>query len=289
MNTEIARLKELWEDGQDHHIIRYVKTYKRGDEFGALITPAATTNLMSLLSRCCQQAIYRQQLVPVLLRAFGCLSYSLAYIHNDKETRHRDIKPHNILYHRTQQREEEFLWADFGLAKNFSQSSDSATRGPFEGTDEYAAPEALEHASHGRSADIFSLGCVFLEILGVILTATLDREMPGSIRRLAPYHLNISRTENWVDDQIREEQRKADRSLVPLLKLSRKMIARDATLRPKISEVVRTLADVQHATRVTMFCTKCWPHLEESCHNRRRIMHRDPRVTWRDLKHYFHR
>jgi serine/threonine protein kinase len=287
METEIARLKELWEDGRDHHIIRYVKTYQRGDEFGALFTPAATTNLMSLLSRYCQQATDRQQLKPALLRALGCLSYSLAYIHNDKETRHRDIKPHNILYHRTPQREEEFLWADFGLAKNFSQSGVSATVSTFEGTDEYAAPETLQHESHGRSADIFSLGCVFLEILGVILTATLNRNAQDSIRSFTPYHRNVRRLENWIDAQVREEQRRSDRSLIPLLKLSRKMIAQDAPLRPKISEVVRDLADV-HATGATMFCSKCWPHLEESCRRQRRIMHRNHRVTWRHLKYYLH-
>jgi hypothetical protein len=29
MDTEIAKLEELWEDGQDHSIVRYVKTYQR--------------------------------------------------------------------------------------------------------------------------------------------------------------------------------------------------------------------------------------------------------------------
>jgi hypothetical protein len=288
METEITRLKELWEGGQDHHIIRYVKTYQRGDEFGALFTPAATTNLMSLLSRYCQQAADRQQLKPVLLRAFGCLSYSLAYIHNDKETRHRDIKPHNILYHKTPQREEEFLWADFGLAKNFSQSGVSGTANSFEGTDEYAAPEAVRPAQHGRSADIFSLGCVFLEILCVILTANLDRTVRGSLRSLTPYRLNVRDIRDWIDFQIRAEERSSDRRLVPLLKLSRKMIAEDPRERPKISDVVRDLADSHARGGVAMFCSKCWPHLEASCRHGRQIMHRDRRVTWRDLKHMFH-
>ena len=39
--------------------------------------------------------------------------------------------------------------------------------------------------------DIFSLGCVFLEILSVILMATLDRNAPDGLRRLTPYSLNI--------------------------------------------------------------------------------------------------
>jgi serine/threonine protein kinase len=288
MDTEIARLKELWEDGQDHHIIRYVKTYQRGDEFGALFTPAATTNLMSLLSRYCNQTADRQQLRPILLRAFGCLSYSLAYIHNDKETRHRDIKPHNILYHRTPHREDEFLWADFGLAKNFSQSGNSATQNSFEGTNEYAAPETLSNAKHGRSADIFSLGCVFLEIFCVILLATISRDDPRGLRRLTPYRLNIGRIKEWVELQSKAEERGQNRRLIPLLKLSRKMVAENPQHRPKISDVVRELAAV-HAEGVTMFCTKCWPHLEESCRRGHQIMHRDRRVTWRNLREKFHR
>jgi len=288
MDTEIARLQELWEDGQDHHIIRYIKTYQRGDEFGALFTPAATTNLMSLLSRYCNQAADRQQLRPILLRAFGCLSYSLAYIHNDKETRHRDIKPHNILYHRTPQREDEFLWADFGLAKNFSRSGVSATENSFVGTEEYAAPETLRHARHGRSADIFSLGCVFLEILSVILMETLGRNVPDGLRRLTPYCHNIGRVRDWVDLQVKAEERRQSRRLIPLLKLSRRMVAENPWDRPKISDVVRDLAGI-HADGVTMFCTKCWPHLEESRLRRRQIMHRNPRVTWQHLRDIFHR
>lgn len=288
MDTEIKRLKELWEDGQDHHIIRYVKTYQRGDEFGALFTPAATTNLMSLLSRYCHQAADRQQLKPVLLRAFGCLSYSLAYIHNDKETRHRDIKPHNILYYKTPQREEEFLWADFGLAKNFSQSGVSATQNSFEGTDEYAAPETVQHVRHGRSADIFSLGCVFLEILSVILMATLDRTMPGGLRRLTPYRRNIRAIKEWVDVQVKAEERGQYRRLVPLLQLSRKMIAEDARERPKISDVVKALATL-HERDVVMFCNKCQSHLQESFRHRHQIMHRHHASTWRNLRDIFHR
>lgn len=288
MDTEIARLQELWEDGRDHHIIRYIKTYQRGDEFGALFTPAATTNLMSLLYRYCNQAADRQQLRPILLRAFGCLSYSLAYIHNDKETRHRDIKPHNILYHRTPQREDEFLWADFGLAKNFSRSGVSGTENSFEGTKEYAAPETFRHARHGRSADIFSLGCVFLEILSVILMETLSRDAPDGLRRLTPYFLNIGRVRDWVDLQVRAEERRQSRGLIPLLKLSRRMVAENPWDRPKISEVVKDLAHI-HADGVAMFCTKCWPHLEESRLHQRQIMYRNPRVTWRHLRGIFHR
>lgn len=219
IGNEIRSLQRLFYDGRDHHIVRFVKTYQRGDEFGVLFTPAATTNLLRLLRRYCDQQDSREKFRPVLLRAFGCLSYTLAYIHNEKETRHRDIKLQNILYHKHPHpsEKEEFIWSDFGLAKSFSKASMSRTLGTVVGTDEYVAPEAADpNSQHGRSADIFSLGCVFLEILSVLLTASLSEEGADSFRRLQPYRHHIRQIHLWIENMIRSEEQRRSPTHSPL-------------------------------------------------------------------------
>lgn len=92
---------------------------------------------------------------------FGCLIEVVHHIH-DLGIRHRDIKPSNILI-----KDGKVLLADFGISQmglgktmpttNLNRSS-SRSR-------EYCAPEVDNGRTRGRSADIFSLGAVFLEML----------------------------------------------------------------------------------------------------------------------------
>ncbi|KAG8525726.1 uncharacterized protein KY384_000486 [Bacidia gigantensis] len=206
---EIKVLKHL----HHRHIIELVKTYQRGSALGLIIKPAATTDLMGLLKRykrdkfdaqyACRDSIW---LRPVMLTAFGCLSRGLDYLHCSL-VRHKDIKPSNILYEKAMASNghaARFLLADFGIAHDFSEHEDSKTPGENLYSPRYAPPElwavSREHRisrSHsaskledttnvmsdvddsflyqpaGRSADVFSLGCVFLEILSHITKSDL--------------------------------------------------------------------------------------------------------------------
>jgi serine/threonine protein kinase len=92
---------------------------------------------------------------PIIESAFGCLAGGLAYIHARK-IRHRDIKPQNILVHG-----DSVLYADFGLSLDTIPSNpDTIPLTPM-----YAAPEVLARtAPFSLSSDIFSLGCVFIEM-----------------------------------------------------------------------------------------------------------------------------
>ena len=158
---EIARLQKLGH----RHIVQFVKSYQRGNRYGILLKPAATTDLKKLLDR------YRRNgrdydrdsrdrrrdrvvLKPVLLTVFGCLSRGLAHIHGCN-IRHKDIKPANILYEKAQgSNPARFLWADFGLAHDFGKSGDSKTTSRFRHrySPRYAAPEIMEEfeARKGR-------------------------------------------------------------------------------------------------------------------------------------------
>lgn len=63
------------------------------------------------------------------------------------------------------------IWpfSDFGLALDFGKSLNSITRGrPKAFTEKYAAPQVAKNCDRGTAADVFSLGCVFLEVVSVL-------------------------------------------------------------------------------------------------------------------------
>ena len=279
LQNEIERLSDLGADGKEHHIVKYVKSYIRGGQFGVLFKPAATANLEQLLRRYCREQETRQAYLPILLKAFGCLGFSLAYIHNDKETRHRDIKPENILYHRTPN-SAELLWSDFGLAKTFNQTHKSVTTSSFNGSIEYAAPETLRNDEHGRSADVFSFGCVLLEILGAILTETTSTER-GALKDLFPYCENISKAQLWLNSRISEIPRDHSKyRFVPLLELCRRMVNSSAPDRPKINQIVEYLIAL-HRDQFPLFCRECLTNYRDARNKQKKILYRSLNVTWR--------
>ncbi|KAF1836863.1 kinase-like protein, partial [Decorospora gaudefroyi] len=99
-----------------------------------------------------------------------CLTSAVAFIHG-RTTKHMDIKPQNILIREIGSSPFDPGWrvylADFGLSRSFTSQDHSQTDGPTSRTPRYCAPEVYKSERRGRSADIFSLGCVFLEILTV--------------------------------------------------------------------------------------------------------------------------
>jgi serine/threonine protein kinase len=140
-------------------------TYEWRQDFGIIMDQVAEEDLATFLKRVDNletsdpgrlEARSRLRHFPI------CLIHTMTYIHNQK-VQHKDIKPQNILI-----RNGKICLTDFGLARDFSDDTTSGTGDDVGHTRMYAAPEVLElGARKGRSADIFSLGCVFLEISAV--------------------------------------------------------------------------------------------------------------------------
>lgn len=132
-----------------------------------------------------------------LLRSFfGCLANALEYIHSIK-IRHRDIKPHNILV-----KGDRVLLADFGIALDWEELSRSTTTADSGKTWLYAAPEVANYEKRNTAADVWSLGCVFMEMATIIKgkpITTMRRffeEAGGSYR----FHANIPHLTSWADE-----------------------------------------------------------------------------------------
>jgi serine/threonine protein kinase len=94
----------------------------------------------------------------------------MSFIHGHN-IKYMDIKPKNILVqlHHVHGGYQIYI-ADFGHAKAYRSAEESSTDSPTSSTRTYAAPEAVIQDTRGFPADIFSLGCVFMEIFACIIS-----------------------------------------------------------------------------------------------------------------------
>jgi serine/threonine protein kinase len=144
-----------------------------------------------------------------MVRFFGCLAHALYYIHS-KLTKHLDIKPQNILVKRRYHQKApnsgaphahyHVYIADFGLSKSFSTEAQSQTDSASPKTPKYCAPEVYYQEAKGRSADIFSMGCVYLEMMTVIHGGSLDDidDIIKSPNGSLSYRENIDNAIRWL-------------------------------------------------------------------------------------------
>lgn len=169
-DNEINIIRNL---ASHHHIIRIFATYIGKREVGLILQPVADEgDLDAFLDRFREDMEESetsgvrqvdQAKVATLKRAFGCLAGGLAFMHKQR-IRHKDIKPRNILIHRGS-----VVYTDFGYSLDSSQTLHSTTAGqPDFLTRRYSAPEVLDYGSRNSKSDVFSLGCVFIEILSAL-------------------------------------------------------------------------------------------------------------------------
>jgi serine/threonine protein kinase len=161
--NEIAIIKRL----HSHpHIIQLYWSYTCGRDLGMLLLPIASDGDLRAYLRKIQDTKEppTSEQYSVLCRAFGCLAGALTFIHSHT-IRHKDIKPQNILVH-----ENRMIFTDFGIALDASDQDSTTTTGIAEAfTDRYRAPEVASHNRRNRKSDVFSLGCVYVEIMAVLV------------------------------------------------------------------------------------------------------------------------
>ncbi|ORY15041.1 kinase-like domain-containing protein, partial [Clohesyomyces aquaticus] len=188
--AELAILKRL----SHAHIVELVGSYTDPRYVGLLMSPVADCNLKEYLDM--PVSVDRRSL---LRTSFGCLVAAVCYLHQS-QIRHKDIKPQAIKDHRV-------LITDFGISRDWADLGQSTTTGPTVKTPKYCAPEVAAYLPRNSSSDIWSLGCVFLEIWTVLCgrtTEDLNSHLKANGSTSTCYHSNIESVHSWCDSLVNE-------------------------------------------------------------------------------------
>ncbi|RYP07779.1 hypothetical protein DL765_009015 [Monosporascus sp. GIB2] len=161
--TEVSILKKLSEH-RHQHIVHFVDAFtcEEKKKLYLIMFPAANQgNLQQYLRRIYNDHGVLADDAKLFLRgAIQGLARGLAFIHKTT-IRHKDISPLNILIHNGL-----VLYADFGVAFDFCAAKTSTTESVHPQYNfQYAAPELLERQSRNHKSDVFSLGCIYFEII----------------------------------------------------------------------------------------------------------------------------
>ncbi|KAF2188688.1 kinase-like protein [Zopfia rhizophila CBS 207.26] len=270
--TEVEHLHSL----QHRHIVQVVGSYILRKDLSILLYPVADSNLEEFMDDTLGYMLnYRfndphwngdslENIIETLHRSealarfYGCLSSAVRFIHQ-MNIKHMDIKPKNLLVRKVRLFSHE-EWdqyrvyiADFGIARSYKIALDSETDSPTSFTRTYAAPEVVLQDTRGYSADVFSLGCVFIEILATLFTLP-NRNLAKELRAIRQdrfgdisYQANIQAILGWLQnsrswDMSFTSARKAKESLIDILPL---MINRNPHLRPTSEAVAKRTAILQ--------------------------------------------
>ncbi|KAH7410456.1 hypothetical protein DE146DRAFT_628961 [Phaeosphaeria sp. MPI-PUGE-AT-0046c] len=185
--NELSNLKTL---SRGHiHIIEVMGSFTEPKYVGILF-PVADCNLAEILDH---PDIQSQRWS---LRAyFGCLASALGFLH-DNNIRHKDIKPQNILI-----KDDAPYFTDFGVSIDWTEYGQSTTIGPTAMTPRYCAPEVAACEPRNTSSDIWSLGCVFLEMYAALKGAT-SKDLVDHFTRhgqVQPYHSSNPPISTWIE------------------------------------------------------------------------------------------
>jgi serine/threonine protein kinase len=159
-----------------------------------------------------------------------------------------DIKPQNVLVRRANADEYRAYLADFGLSRSFVPSEHSQTDGPTSLTPRYCAPEVFQYKLRGRSADVFSLGCVFAEMFtvpGMKHPHDFADYRKGRSEDES-FHANLGRVDIWLYDlniSYPPYESMARLSLIfrRMKKMLEKMLSCEPESRPTVSDILTQL------------------------------------------------
>jgi serine/threonine protein kinase len=129
---------------------------------------------------------------------FGCLTSGLSYLHAEK-VRHRDIKPQNILVS-----DKRVYLTDFGVSLDWSELEGGTTTATSQTTPSYCAPEVANYEPRNEMSDVWSLGCVFLEIATLLKGASIAEmqnhfELGAGKNTKKLFWKNIDSVGSWIE------------------------------------------------------------------------------------------
>lgn len=169
------------------HTVKLCGSYTEKYNFVFLLSPVAERTLEQVLNE------GGNGNHDWLSKSYGCLSAALSWMHSHR-IKHRDIKPSNILVV-GQDASARVMFCDFGSALEANVKGSLTTEGrPQLQTWRYIAPEASSNwDKRNESTDLWSLGCVFIEIDTILCEQRL-RDLHEHI------HGSLSPTEQMKSD-----------------------------------------------------------------------------------------
>ena len=184
------------------HIVQLLNSYVQPERFSLVLHPVADMDLAQYLRDTEELPLAGPSFLErsrVLMGGMSSLVAALKEIHSSWVS-HGDIKPSNILI-----KGEKFWLADFGASKMMSRNGNSNRKNVLV-SPKYAAPETTKSRTQDEISDVFSLGCVFLEIATLCLSRTLS-EFAGFRTALGDnsFHKTLGKTNEWID-MLNEEQ-----------------------------------------------------------------------------------
>ncbi|KAI9859998.1 MAG: hypothetical protein M1813_006345 [Trichoglossum hirsutum] len=244
--VEVEHLQRL----RHAHIVQLIGSYIQGRDFAILLYPCANMNLQDFMKP--MEWKFLPNRIYALVRFFLCLANGLTYIHA-MTTKHMDIKPLNLLVKwRPTKRDSPMNYciyiADFGISRSFSPIEHSVDEGPISRSKIYCAPEVYNYDKRGRSADVFSLGCVFYEMLTVLSRARLNEFVDHRCGdgEDDSFHANIERVKSWgvkLRAALLQQDFARRGSLGLFIHWLDKMLDADPSARPKATVIAEKLTE----------------------------------------------
>ena len=254
---------------QHAHIVRLVGTYVIGSDLAILTYPCAEWNLEQFMSFARSTTNHASACASALRQFFTCSAKVMDFLHSFP-IKHMDVKPQNILVRdisntalRDLSCQYKLYFTDFGISRAYSSMDECDTESPTSFTRTYAAREVVYQETRGLSADMFSLGCVYAEMLATILdTSTTDnvafqdvsktawidlrKSRQNSDNETRPYHCAIQEVQCWLYSLSIEEEPE----LLAVRDWIVALLSNEAQLRP----TARQIAD---DPRLPFACLSC--------------------------------
>ncbi|KAH8651742.1 kinase-like domain-containing protein [Ilyonectria robusta] len=223
---QLAQEAKILHLARHHHVVQLIHTYfmdSTEDQIHfSIVMDRADANLHD----------YLKPKNPPKERWFGCLVNAISHIHL-LGIRHRDVKPSNILIKGDKPLLADFGISQMGLGKTMPTTYEhrNAAR-----TREYCAPEVDRGSTRGRSADIFSLGAVFLEMLLAYSYPDgfqeLQRVLESPSHNGASYAKHIDEVHAWIAKKVHLVGWQYE-----VLCLCKKMLHQDRLQRPDAANI----------------------------------------------------
>ena len=236
------------------HIVALFHAFLRAGVPSILMQPVADCNLSQYLAK---KAFTPTEQCNMWLW-FSCLTSGLHHMH-EQGVLHHDIKPSNILV-----MDKTIFYADFGYSASMSDNqAHHFSRWGF--TRIYAAPEVFR-GDQKMASDVFSLGCVFLEMITVLLSKDLRQQLHNlQTQSWQKNHTSLHWASQWNNTLLSlSGHQMAGSNVHDLLQICRTMTDPQPSQRPSVAEVEERLnprlcRSCSYSTEWRSKKTSTWP------------------------------